>query len=97
MEAMREAWTDDRLDDLNRKVDDGFHRVDARFEAMQAHMDKRFDAMQAHLDRRFEGQDARFEGRFDGLEKRIDGLQRTLIISNGTIIAALIGLIATRV
>jgi tetrahydromethanopterin S-methyltransferase subunit G len=24
----REKWTDDRLDDLNRKVDDGFARLD---------------------------------------------------------------------
>lgn len=75
MEAMREAWTDNRLDDLNHKVDVGFGRVDARFDAMQAHID----------------------GRFEGLDKRIDGLQRTLIVSNGAIVAALIGLIATQI
>jgi hypothetical protein len=63
MEAMREAWTDARLDDLNHKVDEGFRRMDARFESMQAHLDKRLNAM---------------------------------IISNGTIVAALIGLIATQ-
>ncbi len=97
MEAMREAWTDDRLDDLNHKVDEGFRRVDARFDAIQAHMDARFESMQAHLDRRFDAQDHRFEGRFASLEKRIDGLQRTLIVTNGAIVAALIGLIATQV
>jgi hypothetical protein len=63
MEAMREAWTDARLDDLNHKVDEGFRCMDTRFE---------------------------------GLDKRIDGLQRTLIVTNGTIVAALIGLIATQ-
>jgi hypothetical protein len=26
---VREAWTDERLDELNKKVDDGFARVDA--------------------------------------------------------------------
>jgi hypothetical protein len=27
--AMREAWTDERLDDLNRKIDEGFARLEA--------------------------------------------------------------------
>jgi len=46
METMRESWTDERLDDfraetarrfetLERRVDDGFNRVDARFDALQ--------------------------------------------------------------
>jgi hypothetical protein len=28
----RETWTDQRLDDLNQKVEDGFAQVDKRFE-----------------------------------------------------------------
>ncbi|MDX6635535.1 MAG: hypothetical protein QOF06_1738 [Solirubrobacterales bacterium] len=35
----REKWTDDRLDDLNTKVDGGFESVDKRFDKV----DKRFD------------------------------------------------------
>jgi broad specificity phosphatase PhoE len=46
METMREQWTDARLDDfreetarrfdsLERRVEDGFARVDARFDALQ--------------------------------------------------------------
>ena len=31
MEAMRERWTDDRMDDLVQRVDTGFAQVDARF------------------------------------------------------------------
>jgi hypothetical protein len=31
MEAMRESWTDGRLDDLGEGVDRGFDRVDATF------------------------------------------------------------------
>ncbi|HEU5104244.1 MAG TPA: hypothetical protein VFU11_00230 [Solirubrobacterales bacterium] len=42
--SVREAWTDERLDDLSKKVDDGFAKVDRRFEQI----DLRFDAMQ-HL------------------------------------------------
>lgn len=42
MEAMKEAWTDARLDDLNHRVGEGFNRVDADLRALNA----RFDALQ---------------------------------------------------
>lgn len=42
MEAMRRGWTDERLDDLNDRVDQGFKRVDADLRALNA----RFDALQ---------------------------------------------------
>jgi len=42
MEAMRNAWTDKRLDDLNGRVEEGFRRVDADLRALNA----RFDALQ---------------------------------------------------
>jgi hypothetical protein len=29
MEAMRDKWSDERMDDLNRRVENGFNRVDA--------------------------------------------------------------------
>ena len=42
MDAMRHGWTDERLDDLNERVDQGFKRVDADLRALNA----RFDALQ---------------------------------------------------
>jgi hypothetical protein len=45
MEAMRESWTDGRLDDLNGKVD--ALRVEMRTEFV--HLDDRFDALQRTL------------------------------------------------
>ena len=33
---MRERWTDERLDDLNKKVDDGFAETRAEFRAVRA-------------------------------------------------------------
>jgi hypothetical protein len=41
MAAVRELWTDARLDDLNVKVGDGFRRMDERF----VQVDARFDAL----------------------------------------------------
>ena len=52
MPAMREAWTDERLDDLNAKVDRGFDRMDARFDRMDARFDRmeeRFDSLQRSM------------------------------------------------
>jgi hypothetical protein len=49
MMTPREKWTDERLDDLNKKVDDGFARMDARFDAMEERFDGKFDALNRTL------------------------------------------------
>jgi hypothetical protein len=36
MMTSRETWTDQRLDDLNKKVDEGFARVDADVRELRA-------------------------------------------------------------
>jgi hypothetical protein len=43
----RMTWTDERLDDFSRRVDQRFDAVDKRFDAV----DKRFDAVDRRLDR----------------------------------------------
>jgi hypothetical protein len=43
--GVRESWTDERLDDLNKKVDQGFARLDADMRALNA----RFDSLQRVL------------------------------------------------
>ncbi|HEU4905652.1 MAG TPA: hypothetical protein VFT19_05995 [Solirubrobacterales bacterium] len=66
MEAMRESWTDDRLDDLSTHIDQRFDQVDQRFKQV----DRRFD----QIDRRFELIDQRFEQvdrRFERIEDAI--------------------------
>jgi hypothetical protein len=54
--------------------------------------DERMDDFAKHTDQRFDGIDRRL----DRLEDRFASLQRTLLLTNSTIIAALIGLIATQ-
>lgn len=34
----REAWTDERLDDLNKRIDDGFNEMRTEFRAMRGEM-----------------------------------------------------------
>jgi len=95
----RESWTDERLDDLNAKVDRGFEQVDQRFEQV----DKRFE----QIDKRFEQVDRRFERvedefkavrlemkeGFDMLNRAI--LTLALVIFSG-MFAGFAGLIATQ-
>jgi len=38
MEAVREAWTDERLDDLNHRVDEGFKEMRAEFRAVRSEL-----------------------------------------------------------
>ena len=54
MQLMRETWTDERLDDLNERVADGFRRMDARFDSTQAETNSRFNSMQADVNARFD-------------------------------------------
>jgi hypothetical protein len=54
--------------------------------------DKRMDDFAKRTDQRFE----EVNQRLDRLDGRFDALQRTLVLTGGGIIAALIGLIATQ-
>lgn len=38
MESVREAWTDERLDELNHRVDGGFSEMRAEFRAVRGEM-----------------------------------------------------------
>jgi archaellum component FlaC len=87
MERPMTEWNDDRVDELNERVKDGFAEVDKRFEQV----DKRFDKVDARfirLEGEMKGGFARVDERFDKLNDRFD---RLLFI----LIAACIGLVGT--
>jgi hypothetical protein len=53
---VRETWTDERLDDLTKKVDNGFDRVDrdirelrSEMKYLHQEMNERFDALMGRL------------------------------------------------
>jgi hypothetical protein len=81
---MKEKWTDERLDDLNDKVGEGFRRVDADIRGLRSEMNERFGRLEDQMNARFERVDARF-----------DAMQRLMIQGGAVIVAALIGVIAT--
>lgn len=76
----REKWTDERLDDLNRKVDDGFADTKAEMRAGFARVDGEIKELRRDMNARFDAMDARF-----------DAFNRNLLWGLVTVVVALIG------
>jgi hypothetical protein len=83
MAAMRQSWSDDRLDGLSERVDLGFKRVDEQF----GHVDKQFRQVGERFDR--------VEASLVRLEDRFDRFQLTIMVTGGGIIATLVGTCVT--
>ena len=83
MMSPRERWTDERIDDLNAKVDRGFAELKSEMKEGFKRVDERF----AQVDKRFE----RIEDRLDKLTDRFESLSQTLWGGAFVIAAALLG------
>jgi hypothetical protein len=46
MERARATWTDERLDDLSRRVESGFQRIDEDLRSLRVELGGRIDALQ---------------------------------------------------
>lgn len=102
MSDRRNSWNDDRLDELNRRVDNGFKAVDQRLERVEREMKEGF----AQVDKRFERVASREEvgelkGEMKRLNDKFDRLLHTQVAIAwgfaGTVLAAAIGLVVTAV
>jgi hypothetical protein len=74
MEAMRDGWNDDRLDEFAAQTDRRFDRLERRMETGFAEIRKEMDIRFDKVDARFDKVDERFER----LDARIDALNHTL-------------------
>ncbi len=100
MEAMRQSWSDDSLDDLNHRVDAGFARVDERFAQMEARMDAQADRLDAKFDATATELRLQMQADTHQLNSRFDAMQQTMMRVGagliGVLIASSAGLIATQ-
>jgi peptidoglycan hydrolase CwlO-like protein len=91
---VREAWTDERLDDLAKGV--GEVRAEVREMRKEvAHVREELGELRAEI----KGLKATMDARFDAIDARLDDALRTMQIGfglTGVVLAALIGLIATQ-
>jgi hypothetical protein len=93
MEAMTQHWTDDRIDDLAQRVDNGFAQVDRRFEqihedqrALRAAMERGHNELRAaanqnlgEVRREIATATVELRGEINGINLRFDALQQILI------------------
>jgi hypothetical protein len=80
MSAVREKWTDERLDDLNDRVSEGFTRIDDDLRGLRGEMNARFELMEE-----------RFDARFDALHKlllRAAGGAIAVLVTTGAALVA---------
>src|SRR5690349_25121972 len=73
----REKWTDDRLDDLNKNVEDGFARLDKKVDDGFARLDKKMDDGFAWVDKDVRELRNDMNSRFNILASRFEALKRT--------------------
>jgi archaellum component FlaC len=76
--AVRDSWTDERLDEFGKRMDERFDRVDKRFDDLRSEMEHEF----GEVDRRFDEVDKRFEQvdkRLDRLADGVESVQRAII------------------
>jgi hypothetical protein len=107
METVRDSWTDERLDDMGRRMELGFAEVktelrreigSVRQEMRQEIGSVRQEMRQGIGSVRQEIGSVRDEMRQElaAIDDRLHGMQRMMIQFQGILIAALIGLIATQ-
>jgi DNA anti-recombination protein RmuC len=105
MEAMREAWTDERLDDLTTRVDEGFRelrkdlrsfRGEVRIDSSSIRSEMKADSNSLRAEMRADSNSLRaelkaeMEARFDKVDTRFDRLERRFERRFDAIFAALV-------
>jgi hypothetical protein len=94
----REKWTDDRLDDLNKKVDDGFAETKAemregfaRVDAQIARLDGDIKELRRDTTNQIDGLRGEMNERFNSVDARFDSVNRNMIAGFFVVVAAIIG------
>jgi uncharacterized coiled-coil DUF342 family protein len=86
----REAWTDERLDDLNRRVGDGFTEMREEFRAVRSEMTSEFQAVRAEMKGEFQGVRSEIQGirgEVQGIRGEVQGVREEIQGVRGEIAA----------
>jgi tetrahydromethanopterin S-methyltransferase subunit G len=89
MEAARAIWTDERMDDLNHKVDKLDAEMRSEFRAVRSEMASEFQAVRSEM-----------KSEFQVVHSRLDGIQRTMLTMTvslaGTMVVGFASILATQ-
>jgi hypothetical protein len=84
-------WTDDRIDDLDGKVDSSLEKVDKRFDKVEEKIEGGIKELRGEMNARFDTLDAKFDKKFDRLTYYIWGLGAGVITTLIASLAAVLG------
>jgi hypothetical protein len=93
MEAMRDAWTDERLDDMSKRMDRDFDCVHGDIEGLRAEV--RAQGAELRAEMKAQGAELRTElnERFGEMNARFDSMQRMTLAAY---VSAVVGIVATQ-
>lgn len=101
---MRESWTDDRMDDLNGKVDGLRLEMRTEFRAFRGETKDEFRAVRSEMKEEFAAVRGEIKAGFDKIDERFEKMDERLLqiyqamlAFCGVAMAALIGFIATQI
>src|SRR4051794_10248027 len=87
MEAVRDAWTDDRLDDLNHRVDGGFKEMRDEFRTVRTEMHDEFRAVRTEMQDEFRAVRTEMRAEFGGVRGEITSVRGEITSVRGEITA----------
>jgi hypothetical protein len=96
MEAMRQSWTDDRLDDLKDDLNEFRGETKSEFAAVRNEMRTEFAAVRNESGAEFRALRAEMTAGFGQINERFDRLFQAMVGLGGVMIASLVGFIATQ-
>jgi hypothetical protein len=88
MERAGTHWTDQRLDDMAHRMDEGFARVDADIRELRGEM----NVLRTEMNARFDAAEARTDSRFDAFQRTMlqlgGGMMITFVVGFASILLA---------
>jgi chromosome segregation ATPase len=98
MEAMRQSWTDERLDDFRAETARHFDEVNRRFDDVNIRLeqvDQRFDRLETRMENGFGEMRAEFKAHRTETNERFDAMHRMMFRYSAFVTTALIGVLAS--
>jgi hypothetical protein len=96
MEAMRDVWTDERMDDLNHRVDEGFKEVGHEFRALRLEMRTEFTAVRSEMREEFAAVRSEMRTEFTAVRSEMIAMNRTLMqVGAGIVVSMFVGFAGT--
>jgi hypothetical protein len=89
MAAMREKWTDERLDDMNGRISEGFDRLDHELRDVRAEI----RALRSDVGTEFGSVRTEMSSRFDAIQQLILRVSAGMF---GTMVIGFIGLVVSQ-